>query len=240
MSEDTESQEIEKLTAALEILSKYIANPASNKTVLSLISSSLEKKLPGGWKKSSVAPYYTEKHARSLMEWLSQLLKEDGTFNYEEEIAFPKESLSCSLKSQSIRIFQSWKYLIDHLDPDGKWAALRKAIRVRITSQGIFLRWKRNEKEISIMESKIDGAIVPTKEKTLLWRQELETFVATCKDGDMFKKNKVLFSKEDMEWIQAYIGNTPDLYILKLTNKLLVVVCNTKLEELNKKLLPME
>ena|SRR2546425_920100 len=87
------------------------------------------------WSPSTNGPYYREGYAKELKTYLDQMQRP-------KDCVIPDEFRLGRRRSTRVKVNQAWLFLIDHLDPDGKYRQMRLEIRIRLTLAGVDLQWK--------------------------------------------------------------------------------------------------
>jgi hypothetical protein len=88
------------------------------------------------WSASTNCPYYSERPALQLKAILDQM-------EASKDYAIPKDP-RLSKGSMVQKLSQAWLFLIDHLDPDGKYRQMRLEIMIiKDGPAGVTLHWRK-------------------------------------------------------------------------------------------------
>lgn len=164
---------------------------------------------PDGWRKTSTSSYYTERHALQLKPTLDALIADPDLVK-----VFTAEKMKKAVSTLYLQVWQSWKYLIDHLDPDGKYAELRRAICIGKGRGTIRLhRQKRSYETVPLEaddESEAAGAAL--SERRLKWKSYLLNFIENAVEGEIYEETGLHLIQEDLEWLHTYLTGIDDKY----------------------------
>lgn len=146
--------------------------------------------------------YYNEKNALIIKQVLDRLLEDPqnvARWNWTDFTSVTQNVLK-------LKIYNGWNYLIDYLDPEGKYLDLRSSVQLTTDEQGLVTR----------RSPSIGSAIVfkelpstPTGDSTP-WRKQVVDFLE-----DSLQKKLVLtnlnLSKSDEEWIHSQVDQTKEI-----------------------------
>lgn len=161
---------------------------------------------PAGHSKASVSPYYKERFALQLKPWLDKMIenKEDIIFLYSDFNWVSKNSLYLLLN-------QAFKYLLEHMDPDGKYAELRQIIEVRRAKdthgmpRGVSFQYA---KDVKLGANQFKGTTMQEMDK---WRQEMEEYLESGEVNQPFYRDKLVISRAEREELEDLLSQFADI-----------------------------
>jgi len=175
---------------------------------------------PKGWSNSSNASYYNEKSALWVKSYVDKLLKKQGTVL---EISAKEEGFAVG--TLYVKFTTGLLYLVEQMDPDKKYAAVRPIFKVSRRATGIALVWKQlvyNRGNITASARSIAKATthVPitrdedipdhvTKFEEINWMKELEVFLRSAEEGERLVLEGLVLSPEDKETIRSMMQGLP-------------------------------
>lgn len=170
----------------------------------------INKSLPKGFNTSAVTSYYKEKYALEAKKEIDHILAD-------KEIArkiYPKH---CKLITAYQRIVQGQMYLVDHLDPEGIYKAAKPHIEIRRLNDlnYMLILWKETpqiESESILLED-----LGEELSKIPKWKEDLEDFIQTSSDGDVFLRRNVHITEEDEREVRGSIMNLAQFHIKSLS-----------------------
>lgn len=147
------------------------------------------RRLPNNVSRLSVYSYYRPEFALQVKLVIDEMIetKRDKEWRY---LDFP------DLRPRTLyqRIFQSIKYLVDNLDPDGKYAAFKKitVLSDKVSKTGVRLSWVRDM---------LDGREFKATDVTLdykmqQWKLEIDKFLTDTTKKVLHLKSLALTSEE--------------------------------------------
>lgn len=147
---------------------------------------------PRSWNKKTNAPYYREKYGLELKAMLDKMMI-DGQhriFRFDE---FPE----LSKNSLYLKVNQSKLYLLENLDPDGRYAHYLNHVRIRRTRVGVRLS----------SDTENDGSFMPSTVITInaqdSLREKIDKFLEESQPGQELLINKLVLEEGDVEALQA-------------------------------------
>lgn len=146
-------------------------------------------------------PFYNEENAAFAKDLLDQLHK--------REVPIKVLAKGMSVKTLRLKYYQGKRYLIDNLDPNKYYNSLSNATKCATYRDYIELHIKGE-------------AVIITAEQTP-WKEELLEFLSSSKSGQKFHK-QIIFSLEEMEWINSQLTAVKDLFIWKVEQTSLLVI----------------
>jgi hypothetical protein len=185
-----------------------------------------EGKVPEGWRKSSISPYFTQKHALTLKPFLDEL-HSDVT----KKVTFDAKKLRMTVLSCYMRIYQGWLWLIEHADADGKYKLLKDITRIQ-----------KGKTTVSIVHGRhntfkgLEGEVTSDNKPAVDWRTQLVDYVEL--EGDEhapLEVGGIPFVEEDMDWIAGFLAPMREqVALIKMTATSFKVCKSKKLVELIK------
>ena len=187
----------------LKNLKELLDNKESRTQLVNAITNAKTEKRPPNWAKSSNPPYYRERFAVELRKHLDEMMTdhEDRLYRYEDFTWLSKNSLYLMLN-------QALRYLLDHLDHEGKYAAYRQMISITRerdrfgASKGI---------RFSIAKDIRSGGAPPfistkVRDKEDAWRTDMENFIEEAEEGSEFEIKKLALSPEEIYELEVFLG----------------------------------
>lgn len=141
------------------------------------------------WNRRTVMSYYKEPFAKELQVVLDGMLldEEDREFRFVDFPRYTKNTLYA-------KINQSWLYLVDCLDPDKKYVALRQRTEIKTTKTGIRIKFTTPGSEIPLHAVKVEKEVFTHK-----WKDKFDDFVENGKIGEKLHLTKLSLSEEDIQ-----------------------------------------
>lgn len=111
---------------------------SSDNPLVAQIVNAVVKKRPLGWSQRSRAAYYNEKNGKWLLRDIDAMIKDRKARIYRYS-NFP----GLSQTSLYLKINQSFRYILDNLDPDGLYKQFEESIRItRQANTGVIIRFE--------------------------------------------------------------------------------------------------
>lgn len=173
----------------------------------------INKTIPKGWKLSTNAPYYNEKSALVVKQHIDKILADHA-------VVITITPRFVKVQTQYHKLCQGQLYLIDHLDPEGIYAAAKHNIEVSRNLENVVIHWKENPGMVDVDIT--DNVTLETKEKR--WKADLEDFLATSHNGDRFLREKIVVTAEDEAEIRRSVMNLNNFHIKRLGRTVLEIV----------------
>lgn len=184
--------------------------------------------VPPDWSPYANAPYYKKKYAINIKIILDKM--------WEESVQAEHDKMKCkdwlveaskfriSVRSLIMRFNQAFLYLVHHMDtPDRHYKQMREEIVISKEGHSVRFRWKEK------VRVSIDA--VPVDDRgTMEWKQELEDFIETAKEGGcLVLKNRAL-DRDNLMYIQKSLVGIKGFYVLQLETNM-VRILRTDVEE---------
>jgi len=176
----------------------------SDKETQIKIKQSLEKHRPQHWSRLANAPYYRAKYAAEIKIILDQMIA-DG----ENRVIFYKDHPGLNSNTLYNKLFQAKKYLLDKLDPDGKYSLFCESLHIhKKRGVGIHLDIDRN-----ILDGTPEGFKAQTLSNTNSeeWKSKIEIFIKNSQSGDVLHMKNLALSPEEIEDIEITLFSLNDI-----------------------------
>lgn len=154
-------------------------------------------------KTAGVRPYYNEKFALEL----KGVLDEYAVDRIPREFRY--DDFQVAQQTMRQRIYQSWQYLIEHLDPDGKYLSLRNNTFIRPVKSGLQLRPVPQAK---LLVSKVTNEPNGPSD----YKQRVHDFVTEAPIGSKLELKNLDLSFEEITALTTLL-NTCDGVIHRIT-----------------------
>lgn len=178
----------------LVTLEKLLTDPAIAERILQL----QKLKRPPNVSKVATYSYYRESFALEIKFVLDEMMADPSKSDWEYKYSDFPELKKSSLK---MRVWQSLKFLLDHLDPDLKYNKFREKFTITPTKTGVSLAYIRD---------RLAGRrFVPTKitpeVKAVQWKIQIEEFL---RDGssEMLRLENLNLTKEEAEELNTSLN----------------------------------
>lgn len=151
-----------------------------------------EKLRPITNSESSNTPYYREKFAKELLPVLDAVLVDNKAriFRYSNYPSMQPSTLRA-------RIEQAWYYVMDYLDPEGRYRVLRKNANLVRSQNGLILMMIDDNKT----EPMIADIISEFEMSPRSWKLAFEDFIENGKEGEKKVFGNLNLVEEDMTYI---------------------------------------
>jgi len=167
---------------------------------------------PSDWTCGSNVSYYNRKNAELVRGCIDALILEPK----KDQKLYLRDFKTLSSKSLYIKCYQGLRFLIERLDKDGKYKAVRRQIKFRRNFDGIRFIW--------IDDAIIKSEPVLSEEAAQTWKDDFDAFIEVAQDEDKFERGDVQLSKNDIEYIRRSVITLPEFVIFKLEpNKIKIV-----------------
>ena len=148
--------------------SKPITITYPNGQVASKIIDLVVRNKPIGWSRKSYATYYREEYAEQLKKELDNMIdtKRSKVFRYD---------IMPNLSPTSIYLWinQSFRYILDNLDPDKKYAKLYHSIKIeRIKSVGVTISYR------DLITNTFKGEDFVARQDKVRWTQQIDDYLS--------------------------------------------------------------
>lgn len=191
------------------------------------------------WRRSN-APYYKPKYAEKLRETYDLILGDKS------KLIIWRVENSNSINTLYLRSHQGREYLLDHLDPDCKYADaalhIRTKKRLREEPKGLVFFWEeRLEPEgVKIEEFKESLEGVNTTPKPLTWKMKLEDFIEKAEDMEKLQLKNMEDNEFNRKLVAGLLDTLPNFYYMFVpeAHTLIVLRCDdpARMEEFKKAL----
>jgi len=188
---------------------------------------------PKTYSKFTNTPYYQQRYALELQMILD-------TRKPDCDIFLRCHSLGgYTVRSLYTRVYQSFRYLLDNLDPEGKYLAMWHQVEItkhdvkNPMENGIIIHWKANP---AVSKKRTSAPLVAeeikTEQSTVDWKEKLEHFIDNAEENDEIVIENVHLSSEEFEGIQAMFAPEEFGFVLhpKSNTTWLKVIKNSQLK----------
>ncbi len=151
-------------------------------------------------------PYYKERYAVAVRKLL------DTLFENKEFLRVPAVGLTVETLRQ--QYFQGSQFLVDYMDPDGRYGVMKSEVRCRAYKRDGFIELNRR---ITIEDQ------VPTTDTVRPWRDELLEFLEIAEPGSKYQK-PVKMSDADQSWARSQLEPFGAEFIWQVTNREIIVI----------------
>lgn len=142
-------------------------------------------------------PYYNAVAGAEIMDLLSQLLKEKDADIPRPVLLFYKDS-NLRPKSMLMKINNSWKWINENADKDGRYKHLRKSVSVSLEREALAIRWK-NPGATATLEAHLAAG-------TTDWKKQIQDWLGSDSEETFELKNLAL-SDEDIGWLHGLLDS---------------------------------
>ena len=161
-------------------------------TTASRVVDLVVRKRPLGWSRKSYATYFREEYALQMKRELDSLISSRTAklFPYEH---FPNMSST----SLYLRINQSVRYVLEFLDPDGRYAKLWSEVRTeKVKGRGVVIKFR------DFVTDDLKGEDFVAKADKVKWKQKIDLYL----EGDEMKPlhiDHLLLSSSEIDEVKA-------------------------------------
>lgn len=180
---------------------------------------------PSSYSDSSVATYYKETEGKAMQLVLDKMMEHqlEGFF-------LPKEKMRMSVTSTYMRFQQGIRYLLDNLDPDGKYRAFRDRIRLIKADEGLYIKYKKGYNATGAVPKNHEINWMAEIQKNS-WRVELDKFLLEAEPGAKFFRDKLALAPEDINELQNLLEPFTD--VLSVVTQTYIRVAKLKPDDAN-------
>ncbi len=144
------------------------------------------RKRPIGWGRKSYSTYYRQEYAEQMKKELDSIIetKKGKLFPYDR---FP----SMSSQSLYLRINHSIHFVLDYLDPDGKYAKLWREIKTeKIKGRGVIIKYR------DFITDELIGEEYVAKADKVKWKQKIDIYLESDEVKPLHIDNLILSASE--------------------------------------------
>lgn len=153
-------------------------------------------------------PYYTEKYAIFARDILERL--------HADRAPLKITCTGSSIHTIRLHYYQGVTYLVDKLDPTGRFKELKSATRCMISDDYLLFSIRPNKK----VSAATLMAIPPEK-----WKFDVDEFLDTATHGDKFLREGLLLSSSELLWIESRLIGVQELFNnLSTENRILIIM----------------
>lgn len=174
---------------------------------------------PKHWSLKSNAPYYRESFALGVKKVLDRMIE-----TMRDQIYYYKDFPENTPNSIYLKFQQARKYLLDHLDPDGKYADFNQAISVRkMTGVGVKISIRQD-----VLQSIVSGgADFMPKEMTtdkLAWKEKMFDYIQNGEVGIPFLATNLTLDEDEQHALEVQLAGLGDSIVYRITEREVKVV----------------
>lgn len=151
-------------------------------------------------------PYYNKEHALEVKDYLNVL--------HTNRRSLKIVSSGLSINTLRLKFYQGKKYLLDNLDPEGKYKNLINRTKCITMADYLELHIKQDTKVLYA--------------ETIEWKPAFLDFIENAQLGTKFPcPDNIMLSNEEVQWIKDQLDPLSDLFIYDVKpNKFLVIRIN--------------
>jgi hypothetical protein len=156
-------------------------------------------------------PYYKESVAIAVRDKLDRL----------HERKVPQRIIADGISVHTLRLqyYQGVHYLLDELDPDGKYRELYNNTKAETkVYEGyieLFVRRRGGIGAAAMLDN--DGT----------WKEQLEEFLTVATPGAKFQRVNIVITDDDKNWIDGLLNPLGELFISKVDNNSVLIIRDT-------------
>ena len=160
--------------------------------------------------------YYNEKEAKMLMQHLDDISvdKEDREFRYDDYPQWTPNTIWA-------KINQAIKYIIDNLDPEGKYTTIRNHVKISREETGVQFHWVENQNanEGWIAHKIKDGRKMLENYKTKVYR-----FMEESNEGEELDlKEGLSLTDDEVDQMKAFLSDSPIFLAFVSSNRIKII-----------------
>jgi len=185
----------------------------TNKVVQQKMVESIVHNKPLGWSRKSQATYYKERYALELKKVLDGMIANNKEFCFgyswfESTFGLGKDSLY-------LRVYQSMRFLLEKLDPDGTYRKFwnEKIEMHRERGKGVTLRFK---KEFQTGGPVFEPTEVIPESEEPKWKQKMNVWLESD-DMTPFSQNSIILSPEEIASLEIQLSALGDRILSSIT-----------------------
>jgi len=196
-----------------------------------------EDERPKGYGKHSATAYYNIDCAKSVQKWLDKLDLEDKS----NILYFPIPKYK-TVRTIYDQIYYGFRFLIERLDPDKKYLALRQQLSIKKEKNRIKVYWKPLRR-VTILE---DGEVFNIKQDEQAthehsnvinnWQTTLVKWAENSPDPSTCQQ-RINLDMDEIQWIRDYLlsGFSNNIVIVYINPSGYKLAKNTRLVEAMKR-----
>lgn len=199
------------VTAGLRIVQN---NPAIAQAVLDQAIS----KRPSNWSRRSNAPYYNEKYASVTKKVIDEMMidRDDRLYPLTQ---FPGKSI----ETIYLRLNQSWRYVMEKMDPDGRYRKFNQMFRIRrIKDVGVKIEMIEESKNDELLNTFVPLKVVDN-EKKMTMPERIDAFIESAKVGGEFHEFGLCLTSDQIKDIKNSMADIQN-FICKVTTTEIKIV----------------
>lgn len=156
-------------------------------------------------------PYYKEHYARELIPYLDMMIEQNKAveFKYVNYKHLGKQTLR-------LKVYQALLFVVDNLDPEGKYLELKNKTMVRVMTNGVRISFIDN------LKIPLAGALVENDDEgasnTPFWRNKIDEFLTNAPVGQRLSISSLRLSDQEVSDLQASFAGLNGI-IANVTNR---------------------
>jgi hypothetical protein len=226
-SKSLSPEEIEMLQTVKDTLAGIShLTPEQRKRFIAIVTN---PNLPKDWGMNSVAPYYNSRAAYWLKATLDEMLKDP-----EHNRKFYPKDQGLVYRSLRVKINQAWQWLIDNDDGAKHYVTLRNLTKIDKDRGALLIKWKDRPGIENF--SGVKGVAVPKEDLAALkkWKDELDKFIDTAKDGEKLELKGLDLDFEQIEWIKMQFMELPEFHVVRIDEHGFKIVKDSEIARLKR------
>jgi len=171
------------------------------------------RKKPIGWGRRSYSSYYTEDYAL----WIKREL--DAMAIDKKSRAFPYNLWKNSTPNTVyLRVNQSWHFLRDYLDPEGKYERMWHQIKVsRVRGFGVTLEYKESATEMP------SGEVFVPRTDVCKWKKEIDDYLNDDSVTKPLHIEKLILTPDEVKKITDELSDLETIQFVVRHNEIKII-----------------
>ena len=157
-------------------------------------------------------PYYKEHYARELIPYLDMMIEQNKAieFKYVNYKHLGKQTLR-------LKVYQALLFVVDNLDPEGKYLELKNKTMVRAMTNGVRISFIDNLK-IPLAGALVENDDEAGSSNTPFWRNKIDEFLANASVGKRLSISSLRLTDQEVSDLQASFAGLNGV-IANVTNR---------------------
>ena len=171
------------------------------------------RKRPVGWSRKSYSSYYNDEYAMWIKKELDALFE-----NRQPRVFLYASWKNCSPNTVYLRIHQSWHFLRDYLDPEGKYEKMARDVKIsRERTIGIKLEYK------DIANDMPQSEVFVPRTDTVKWKKQIDTYLEDDSIVKPLHLDKLLLSPEEVEKVTEELSGLDSIQFSVSTREIKII-----------------
>jgi len=210
-----------ELGNALKIVREYADRISAGKgedpnIVFTQLLNSEDQRVPLNWNGTCHYTYYKEDCALLIKKYLDQAETEG------KNILVENKPFGISRNTLVQQFYQGALYLVERLDPNGKYKLLRTRLEFQKHKEGVMVYWKY-KMPIKTEALSYDGIPVDIDAGPKI-KEELIDFLENGKDETKFQKSGLALSQEHQDYIKDLCSGISNIIPLVVNSNRIIIV----------------